>query len=114
MVAQGLVVLSDADTDAPDLPAVGTVSTGDEWDGGGYELGVAAAGRGRVWVDRPYFTGNPTGEWLAGMASGVLAAGGYCQLGNEQNLPLEDFSGGPGAWAALDAEVRALVADPSR
>jgi len=107
-------VLSDADTDAPDLPAIGTVSTGDEWESGGRGIGVAAAARGRVWVDRPYWTGNPSAGWLAEQANAVIADGGTCQLGNELNLALEDFSGGPGAWAALDAEVRALVADPSR
>jgi Glycosyl hydrolase catalytic core len=115
MLAQGFVLLSDEDTDAPPTPAVATVSTLDQqWDSGGFGLGAAAAARGATWVDRPYWTGNPTVEWLVGRANEVTRNGGWCQLGNELNLPLEDWQGGPEAWFAFEEQVLAAVERPDR
>ena len=66
MLKQGLVLLSSADTDAPDLPAVATCSKDDQWDDGGRAIGAAAASEGALWCDRPYYTGNPGASWLLG------------------------------------------------
>jgi lysozyme len=115
VIQQGFVLLSDADTDAPACPAVATVSTLDQqWDSGGWALGAAAAAAGRTWVDRPYFTGNPTVAWLVGRANEVTRAGGFCQLGNELNLEMEGFQGGPEAWFQLEEAVLAVVERPDR
>jgi len=114
VVAQGLVILSQQDTDAPDLPAVCSVSKDDPGDDGGYAIAVAAAGRGRVAVDRPYFTGNPTVSWLVEKCNRVIAAGGLAQVGNEQNLALEDWQGGPDGWRAFQEQVRQATSDPTR
>jgi len=114
MLAQGLVITSTQDGDAPNLPAVATVSKDDEWDDGGYALGQAACASGRFWVDRPYFTGNPSVDWMVQKCDRVTSQGGWVQLGNEQNLALEGWQGGLEAWWAFDAEVRARVAHPER
>jgi hypothetical protein len=113
-LAQGFCLLSDADTDAPPCPAIATVSTLDQsWDGGGWALGRAAFVGGAVWCDRPYFTGNPTVDWFVGVANQGTAAGAWVQIGNEQNLPLEDFSGGPAAYFAFEDAVRAAASGPN-
>lgn len=114
MLTPALVLLSDADADAPDLPGVATVSKDDAWDDGGYALGVAAAARGALWCDRPYFTGHPSIGWLVAKIDRVTAAGGYAQLGNEQNLVPEGWTGGPAGWRLLDAAVRLSVTHPDR
>ena len=108
MVRQGLVLLSQNDADAPDLPAVCTVSKDDEWDDGGLQLGAAAASAGALWSDRPYFTGNPTAAWLLARIDRALNLGAAsCQVGNELNLDLEDWQGGSASYDALYAELRA-------
>jgi len=114
MLAQGLVILSQNDADAPALPAVATVSKNEAWDDGGRALGMAAAGAGRLWIDRPYFTGNPSVDWMVGEVNRVTAAGGVCQLGNEANLPLEGWQGGIEAWWSFEAAVLAAVDHPER
>jgi hypothetical protein len=112
-LAQGFVVLSDADTDAPACPAVATVSTLDQsWETGAWSLGRAAFVEGAVWVDRPYFTGNPTVDWFVGVANQGTAAGAWVQVGNELNLPLEDWQGGPAAYFAFEDAVRAAASGP--
>jgi len=108
VLKQGLVVLSQNDADAPDLPAVGTVSKDDAWDDGGRAIGAEAAGRGACWVDRPYFTGTPEAAWLLDKIDAALAGGAAAvQVGNELNLPLEGWTGGKPAYDALYAELRA-------
>lgn len=114
MIAQGLVLLSQNDADAPALPAVATVSKDDAWDDGGRGLGEAAAAQGRLWCDRPYFTGNPSIDWMVAKIDRVTDADGWAQIGNEQNLELEGWSGGPAAWRDFDADVRARVKRPDR
>src|SRR5262249_26475715 len=98
MLCQGLVLTSDRDTDAPDLPAVCSVSKDDVGNDGGYSLAVAAAARGALALDRPYFTGNPSVDWMVGKCDRNSAAGLWTQLGNELNLPLEGWQGGLEAW----------------
>src|SRR4029434_3417134 len=101
------------DTDAPATPAVATVSTLDQpWEAGGWSLGAAAAARGTTWVDRPYFTGTPTVVWCVENADRGTAAGAWIQIGNEQNLPIEDWQGGPAAWFAFEDAVRLPPACP--
>jgi N-acetylmuramoyl-L-alanine amidase len=115
VLAQGFVLLSQHDTDAPACPAVATVSTLDQpWDDGGFAIGVAAAERGAIFVDRPYFVGNPTVGWFVEMADLVTAAGGYCQVGNELNLALEGWAGGPEAYFAFEDAVRLAADAPER
>lgn len=94
-----LVLLSDFDTDAPILPGVATVSK-DGPDHGGYNLGVTAAMADRLWVDRPYFTGNPSDDWILDECRGTTTHGGYCQFGNELDLGYEGWVGGPTAYLA--------------
>jgi len=114
MVRQGLVLLSDADVDAPDLPAVCTVSKDDQGDGGAYFIGQAAAAEGALWCDRAYFTGRPDVAWAVAKADRVTDAGGLFQLGNEQNLDLEGWAGDAADWLAFEAEVRAWADRPDR
>lgn len=112
---QGFVVQSDADGDAPTAPAVGTVSTVDQaWDGGAFGLGAAAAAAGSLWVDRPYWTGTPAVGWLVERVDQSTGAGAIAQLGNEQNLAAEGWSGGPSAWFQFEDAVRAAAAQPER
>jgi len=113
-LAPALVLLSDRDTDAPDLPGVCTVSKDDVGDHGAYALGCLAALRGALWVDRPYYTGNPSVEWMVAKAERVIAAGGYCQVGNEPNHPDERWEGGPRAYADFFGQVAARVSAPER
>lgn len=113
-IAQGFVLLSDQDADAVDLPCVATVSKDEVWDHGGLPLGVTAASSGRLWLDRPYFTGNPAVPWLVQHADRCTTAGGWAQLGNELNLPMERWEGGREAWFALEDRVRAGAQHPDR
>lgn len=105
MTAPALVLLSKHDTDAPHLPGVATVSKTDHWDDGGFGLGMAAAQRGSLWVDRPYFTGNPGRDWILNRARVVFANGGAVQVGNELNLPLENWQGGVNTYKLLMGEL---------
>jgi N-acetyl-anhydromuramyl-L-alanine amidase AmpD len=114
MLSQGFVILSDHDQAALGPPATATVSKDDAWDHGGFQLGVTTAAVGGAWVDRPYFTGNPTVEWLVERANRATSQGGLCQLGNEQNLPLENWAGGSSAWFAFEDAVRAAAKDPGQ
>ena len=108
MLAQGLVILSQNDADAPALPAIATVSKDDSGDDGGYALGAQAAARGALWCDRPYFTGNPTSEWLLEQIDWATDDGCRAvQIGNELNLDLEGWQGGSASYDALYAELRA-------
>lgn len=113
-VQQGFVLLSDADTDAPETPAVCSVSLDESWDTGGYALGAAAAARGALFIDRPYVTGHPAVAWLAERADQATAAGGDAQLGNEQNLALEGWTGGAHEWFQYVDQVRGAAASPER
>lgn len=114
MLRQGFVLLSDADADAPQTPAVATVSKDDSWDHGGLAIGEGAAAQGRLWVDRPYFTGQPGVDWLVARLNRATGAGGYAQIGNEQNVGAEGWPGGVGAWFAYEDRVRAAAAHPER
>lgn len=114
VLSQGFVLLSDQDTDAPATPCVASVSTDNAWDHGALALGQAAASQGRLWVDRPYFVGNPDVGWLVERLDRCTSAGGYGQCGNELNLELEGWSGGAGAWFELEDQVRAEAAHPDR
>lgn len=105
---QALVILSDRDADAPRLPAVATVSKDRErpdHDHGGWQFGVDAALAGRLWIDRPYFTGNPSPSWLVEVCRTITGIGGYCQAGNEQNHPVEGWQGGVTTWRAFWQEL---------
>jgi hypothetical protein len=113
MALPALVLLSAADTDAPPLPAVATVSKEDAWDDGARAIGVEAAAAGLLWCDRPYFTGNPTVEWAAEKVRANAAQGGVTQIGNELNLPLEGWEGGPEAYDAYYIEVQAAAGTPA-
>ena len=106
----GLVLLSNADTDAPALSAVATVSK-DGPDDGGWSLGAAAAKNGALWIDRPYYVGNPAPSWLVAKGQATHAAGGLVQVLNEPNNPIEGWQGGPSAYVAFWQAVSA--ADPS-
>lgn len=107
MLAQGFVILSAYDGDAPAVPGIATVSKDDAWDDGGLALGAAAAAAGAVWSDRPYATGNPSVGWLLERIDRAIGAGAAsCQILNELNLPLEGWIGGPEAYAELYAELR--------
>lgn len=108
-LAHALVILSAEDTDAPTLPGVATVSTEDAWDDGGFAIGRDAVGRGALWCDRPYWTGTPAPDWLADRLRAPIAAGARVQIGNELNLDLEGFQGGPAAYFALEDAVRAAL-----
>lgn len=114
MIAQGFVVQSDQDTDVPPTPAIATISKDDAWDHGGLALGQAAVAQGRLWTDRPYFTGNPSVDWLVQRLDRCTSAGGYAQIGNENNLPLEGWQGGPGAWFEFEDTVRQRANNPER
>lgn len=115
MLKQGLVLLSDEDADAPPLPAVATVSKDDAWDHGAYDIGAADAALGKLWVDRPYFTGNPSVDWMVAKCDRVTDAGGYAQLGNEANLTdVEHWIGGPAAWDDFYWAVFDRVKAPER
>lgn len=109
----GFNILSDRDTDAPPMSAVLTCSKEDDWDHGGWQLGHDESFHlGAVWIDRPYFTGNPTPEWLAQKVKRNHKAGGLTQLGNEQNHPIEAFHGAPADLFALhDAVLARLTPD---
>lgn len=112
-LAQGFVVLSAADGDAPACPAVGTVSKQDDWDDGGFAHGVAWANAGAVWIDRPYFTGHPDPAWLAARCDEAIDAGAsWAQVGNELNLALEGWTGGPAEYVAFEDAVRAASRYP--
>jgi N-acetyl-anhydromuramyl-L-alanine amidase AmpD len=112
VVAQGLVLLSDADTDAPSLPALASVSKDDAWDDGAFGIAIVAAQLGALVVDRPYFTGHPDPEWLAAKVDRNAGSGILTQVGNEQNLALEGFTGGPAEWFAFEDEVTAASRFP--
>lgn len=101
MTLPALVLLSDKDTDAPNLPAVCTVSKTDTWDHGAFSIGAADAVGGSVWIDRPYFTGVPSLAWIDQQIKRVSDAGGLCQVGNEPNLPLEGWRGGAETYREL-------------
>lgn len=109
MLAPALVLLSDLDTDAPVvLPGIATVSKDRDkagWDHGAWELGLAAARRGALWVDRPFHEGLPPVAWMVDQCRAITAAGGYCQLGNEPDQDVEQV---PGATpeAKVDAYCR--------
>lgn len=98
---QAFVVLSDKDADNPELPGIATVSKNTPWDEGGFYLGEQCVRRGGLWVDRPYFVGNPGIDWLINECRNVTEYGGYCQVGNEPNLDVEGWQGGPQAWFKL-------------
>lgn len=94
-----LVLLSDYDTDAPDLGGICTVSKPDAWDNGGWHLGVTAAQRGALWCDRPYWTGNPSPWVIADRGRKAVEAGAAAvQAGNEIDLPEERWQGGIDAY----------------
>jgi len=112
MALTALVLLSAADVDAPPLPAVATVSKGDAWDDGARSIGVAAAAAGALWCDRPYFTGNPSVDWATEQVLRNATDGGVTQLGNELNLPLENWEGGPEAYNSFYASVLAATDQP--
>lgn len=114
MLAPGFVVLSAADQDALGTPGIATVSKEDAWDDGGFALGASAAAAGMLWCDRPYFTGNPTVEWFVERANRGTAAGAWMQCGNELNLELENWQGGPEGYFAFEDAVRAAMAEPER
>jgi GH25 family lysozyme M1 (1,4-beta-N-acetylmuramidase) len=115
VLAQGFVLLSQQDTDAPACPAVATVSTLDQpWDDGGWNLGADAAAAGSTWIDRPYFKGNPSVGWFVENANSGTGARAWIQVGNEQNLPIEEWVGGPEAWFAFEDAVRLAAHDPER
>ena len=101
MSAPGLVILSQNNVDAPTLPAIATVSKGESWDDGGRALGLAAARDGRLWLDRPYFKGLPDTRWLTDQCRTITEAGGFCQVGNELNHPIEEWTWGPGGYGSL-------------
>lgn len=106
-----LVLLSDRDTDAPFLPGIATVSKDRNrpgFDHGGWQMGVNAAAVGGLWVDRPYFTGNPPADWLINECRVITQAGGYCQAGNEENLPDEGWQGGFPAWRQFWRDLNTL------
>lgn len=114
MLKQALVILR-GDADPPDLPGIATVSKDDAGNDGGYALGLAAARRGALWVDRPYFVGNPTVDWMVAKAERVIADGrGYVQVGNEQNHPDERWQGDAEGYQRFYDAVAARVSDPSR
>jgi hypothetical protein len=112
MALPALVLLSAADTDAPALPAVATVSKDDVGNDGARAIGVSAAAAGALWCDRPYFTGNPTVEWATDKVLRNSEDGGITQLGNELNLGLECWEGGPEGYAAFYDEVLAFADTP--
>ena len=114
MLSQGFVLLSDQDSDAPATPCVATVSKDDAWDHGALALGQAAAADGRLWCDRPYFTGNPEPSWLVLRLDRCTGVGGLAQVGNEQNLPLEGWVGGRDEWFAFEDTVRRQARHPER
>lgn len=108
----GLVLLSDQDLDAPVLPAVATVSKDDPRDDGAFSIGEGdAQTQESLWVDRPYFTGNPSVAWMADKALRVIRAGGYCQVGNELNHPIENWRGGVNAYYDLFNATRFALID---
>ena len=115
-ILTGLVLLSGRDTDAPQLPAVATVSKDDPSDNGGFALGIAAATRGDLVVDRPYFTGNPSVPWMAARVRRNSEMAMYTQVGNEPNLASEGWDGGAGVYQAFYYAVatdRTLYAPPT-
>lgn len=115
MLAQGFVVLSQQDTDAPTCPAVGTVSKEDDWDDGGFALGAVWANSGAIWCDRPYFTGHPDPAALAARCDAAIEAGAsWAQVGNELNLALEGWTGGPADYFAFEDAVRAASRYPGQ
>lgn len=100
-LAPAFVLLSDSDTDAPALLGIATVSkehSHPEWDNGGWEMGRIAALAGKLWVDRPYWAGGGDLDWLVDRCMAITTLGGMCQAGNEQNIPLEGWDGGPDGW----------------
>lgn len=113
MLRQALVILR-GDADPPELPGIATVSKDDAGNDGGYALGLAAAGRGALWVDRPYWTGNPSLDARAARYERVIAAGGYVQDGNELNLPEEGWRGDAEAYQRHHDALAARVSDPNR
>jgi len=119
MALPALVLLSGADVDAPELPAVATVSKDDVGNDGGRAIGVLAAEAGALWCDRPYFTGNPTVEWAIQRVVLNREEGGITQLGNELNLPEEGWEGGPEGYAdyydevGFGADTTVIYAPPS-
>src|SRR5690606_25350503 len=60
---------------------------------GGWQIGVEAAQRGALWVDRPFARGRPRAEWLIARCREITQHGGYTQVLNEPNLPLEEWPG---------------------
>src|SRR5262245_37996340 len=109
MALPAFVLLSAADTDAPPLPAVATVSKDDVGNDGARSIGVSAAAAGALWCDRPYFTGNPSVEWMTERVVLNREDGGITQVGNELNLEMEGWEGGPEGYAAFYDEVTAAA-----
>ena len=109
MLKTALVVLSDNDKDAPHLPAICTVSK-NEADQGGLRLGAAAAKRGALFIDRPYWSGNPDARAVAADARRAHQAGAHLvQLGNENNLAHEGWRGTRLDFFDFAREVRTIA-----
>src|SRR5258707_10444876 len=106
-----LVLLSDHDSGYPRLDSVATVSKDlnrPGYDHGAWTVGIDAASRGILWVDRPYYVGNPDPEWLRGHIRSTRAVLGtknsayaVTQIGNEPNHPDEHWNGGLAAYEAF-------------
>lgn len=61
---------------------------------------------------RVYFKGRPQPQEIAQKANGWHSQGCRVQIGNEPNLPMEEFGGGPDDYAAWFSEIqeRAILA----